>query len=206
VSLLTFVVPDAQFDRLQPDLDKILGSYEINSSVALNGSPSGPAGTQEVQIGELQAYTYDTGLFSIDIPQNWTLQDNSKSGEAILLWTEPNGNALVGVDIFKQANEQTPEELTKFLEDFLTKTFGSQQDFRVDEPKTQSDGSVLLVWSYTNTTPNELKILGNSFIEQRQDKVSILTTLVPDEQFDALLPQTNKIIQSYRIDPSANLP
>jgi hypothetical protein len=48
--------------------------------------------------------------------------------------------------------------------------------------------------------------LGNSFIEQHDDKLSILTTAVPDEQFDTLKPETNKVINSYSIDASAALP
>ena len=50
------------------------------------------------------------------------------------------------------------------------------------------------------------KLLGNSFIEQRGDKISILTTAVPEDQFDTLKPETNKIINSYKIDSSAALP
>lgn len=78
----------------------------------------------------------------------------------------------------------------------------------MDDPKEQSDGSVLIVWSYTTTASGgiETKLLGNSFIEQKEDKISILTTAVPSEQFDALLESTNKIINSYTIDPSSALP
>jgi len=67
---------------------------------------------------------------------------------------------------------------------------------------------VLIVWSYTAEATGgvKTKLLGNSFIEQRDDKISILTTAVPDEQFDALREATNKIINSYKIDPSSALP
>jgi hypothetical protein len=206
VSLFTLVVPEEQFDKLQPKLDNILGSYTINSSVALNPDTSGSNGSAEIQIGELETYTYKTSLFSIDVPKDWKLQDNSKPGEAILLWNEPSGKALIAVDIFEQTEKQSSEKLTKFLQDFLTKTFGSEQDFQLDEPKIQKDNSVLIVWSYTDKTLNNLKVLGNSFIEQRDNKESILSTLVPDDQFDTLLPSTNKIIQSYKIDSASDLP
>ena len=36
--------------------------------------------------------------------------------------------------------------------------------------------------------------------------ISILSVIVPDEQFDQLLPKTNEILQSYSIDASADLP
>jgi len=210
VSLFTFVVPQAQFDRLQPDLDSILGSYTINSSVSLNGDTSGGAAGDvlQVELGDLETYSYETGLFSIDVPKSWKLQDNSKSGEAILLWTDPTENGLLVVDILEKKEKQTSDELVTFLRQFLNNSFKSEADFRMDDPKEQSDGSQLIVWSYTATASGgaKVKLLGNSFIEQRGDKLSLLTTAVPDAQFDTLKEGTNKLINSYSIDPSAALP
>src|SRR5215212_6527640 len=120
VSLFTFVVPSDQFDRLQPDLDSILGSYTINSSVALSGDAAAtPAETLQVELGELETYTYATGLFSIDVPKSWTLKDNSKPGEAILLWTDPSENGLIAVALFESKDERSSEELTMLLQNFL---------------------------------------------------------------------------------------
>ena len=209
VSLFTFVVPSDQFDRLQPDLDSILGSYTINSSVALNGGTGGTAlPVLQVELGDLETYTYETGLFSIDVPKSWTPKDNSKPGEAILLWTDPTENGLLVVDILQKKEKQSNEEMITFLRTFLNNSFKSEADFTMDDPKAQSDGSQLIVWSYMATANGgaKVKLLGNSFIEQRGDKLSILTTAVPDEQFDTLKPETNKVINSYSIDTSAALP
>ncbi|MEP7188329.1 MAG: hypothetical protein ABI901_03955 [Roseiflexaceae bacterium] len=209
VSLFTFVVPSAQFDRLQPDLDSILGSYTIKSSVALGGDATNtPAQTLQVELGELETYTYATGLFSLDVPKSWTLKDNSKPGEAILLWTDPSENGLLVVDILEKKEKQSSDQMIAFLQKFLNSSFKSEDDFSMNDPKAQSDGSQLIVWSYTATAAGgaKVKLLGNSFIEQHDDKLSILTTAVPDEQFDTLKPETNKVINSYSIDASAALP
>lgn len=203
VSLFTLVVPDEQFDRLQESLNHILGSYTIDDSVSLNAD-SGTT-TDEIAIADLAGYTYKTGLFSIDVPTNWESTDNSKPGEAIVLWGEPSGRATIVVDLFAEPKDQTQDQLTAFLKEFLNKTFGAEQDFAINEPKPQSDGSVLLVWTYTDKSL-KINALGNSFIEQRGDKVSILSVVVPDDQFDQLLPKTNEIIQSYTIDEAAKLP
>ena len=209
VSLFTFVVPADQFARLQPNLDSILGSYTINSSVALNGDTGATAApVLQVELGDLQTYTYDTGLFSIDVPKSWTLKDNSKKGEAILLWTDPTENGLIVVDILEKKEKQSSDQLVTFLQDFLNSSFKSEADFTMNDPKAQADGSQLIVWSYTASANGgaKVKLLGNSFIEQHADKLSILTTAVPDDQFDTLKPETNKVINSYSIDSSAALP
>jgi len=49
-------------------------------------------------------------------------------------------------------------------------------------------------------------MLGNSFIEQRGNKLSVLTTLVPAEQFDALEVAIYLIISTYRIYPDVRVP
>jgi len=205
VSLFTLVVPNEQFDKLEDSLNKVLDSYKINDSISLKADDN--AGhLPNVEIGALETYNYKTGLFTIDVPTGWSVQDNSKPGEAIVLWSEPSGNATVIVDIFEKKEKQTSDELTNFLKDFLTKTFGSEDQFTIDDPSPQKDGSVLLVWTYNDKQRGDLSVLGNSFIEQRGDKISILSTVVPEAQFDALVDKTNEIIQSYSIDESAALP
>lgn len=160
-----------------------------------------------VEIGTLQKYDHPSGVFSIEVPENWSVQDNSKADEIIMIWTDPTRNGGVIVDIFEDTTTYTADQLTDILKTFLNNSFGTQPDFSIDDPVTQNDGSVLLVWTYTATADNDVQapLLGNSFIEQRGNKVSILTTLVPDDQFDTLKDKTDEIINTYSIDPEATL-
>ena len=174
-----------------------------------SSSGSGGDALATVTIGALDTYTFDTGLFTIDVPAKWTLQNNSKTGEAIVLWTDETGNAVIAVDVFQETQPQSAAQLEEFLKNFLTSTVApAGSDFTTEAGETQTDGSVLIVWNYTATATDGTKglLTGNSFIEQREDKVSILTTLVPDAQFDALLDKTNSIINSYVLDTTAALP
>src|SRR5262249_17218627 len=160
--LFTLVVPNEQFDKLEDHLNQVLDSYKINDSISLK--PDANAGQlPNVEIGALETYNYKNGLFTIDVPTNWTVQDNSKPGEAIVLWSEPSGNATVVVDIFEKKEKQTSDELTNFLKDFLTKTFGHEDQFTIDDPSPQKDGSVLLVWTYNDKQRGDVSVLGNSF-------------------------------------------
>ncbi|RRR67106.1 MAG: hypothetical protein EI684_19515 [Candidatus Viridilinea halotolerans] len=177
---------------------------EEEEEVAVIGDPSN---VLEVQIGRLTTYEHTSGVFRIDVPENWSLQDNSRADELILVWTDPTGNGAMVVDIFEDERAYGDEELTEVLSEFLQNTFGDEPDFVVDDPVTQNDGSILLIWSYLATADNEatVPLLGNSFIEQRGNKISILTTIIPDEQFDMLVEHTDEIINTYQIDPDASL-
>ena len=212
ISVLTLALPSEQFDSLQESINDVLNSYTIDNGIAIAAAEpieDVTSGTlQEVVIEDLTTYSYETGLFSIDVPSNWDVKDSSKTGEAILVWSDPTQNGLVVVDLFEIQGEQTKEELAELLRKFLDSSFGTEADFVMNDPKEQSDGSQLIVWSYTANASGGVKamLLGNSFIEQRGSKISILTTAVPDAQFDRLKPQTNKIINSYTIEPDAALP
>jgi hypothetical protein len=212
ISVLTLAVPDEQFDALHEDINAVLNSYKIDTSVAASAATATPASTaggqlKPVELSELATFTHDTGLFSIDVPTSWALTDKSTSGEAIMYWLDPTENASLFVDIFGEPQEQTQDDLSALGQKYLQSTFGQQTDFSMNDPKPQSDGSVLVVWSYTTDVQGvKAEMLGNTFVEQRGDKMSLLTMLVPHEQFDTLLPNTNAIINTYKLDPEASLP
>lgn len=214
ISILTTLVPEEQFDTLRSQTDNIINTYAIDSSAALGGGTTIGGGTTSggglapVEIGQLRTYSHPSGVFSIDLPVNWTLTDSSRPGELILVWTDPSNNAAIIVDVLADNRQYSDEQLVDKLIAYLENSFGNQPDFFYEDPRPQNDGSILIVWGYTSTASNNVQasMLGNSFIEQRGNKVAVLTTLVPEEQFDALLDQTNAIINTYRINPDARVP
>jgi hypothetical protein len=162
---------------------------------------------ETVVIASLETYTHDTGLFSIDVPSNWTITDNSTAEEAILVWSDPSENGALIVDVFEDENSYSAEELVEILRTFLNDSFSSEPEFSIDEPVAQEDGSQLIVWGYTATASNNIQaeLLGNSFIEQRGNKVSLLTALLPADQFDVLQADAETILNSYSLNPEAGL-
>ena len=175
----------------------------LSNDTATSTASSGQL--QPVDIGTLETYSHKSGVFQIDVPKNWTLQDNSKADELILIWTDPTRNGGVIVDLYEDAKTNTADDLTATLKKYLENTFGKEPDFFTQDPKTQADGSVLIVWGYTATADNGTKadLLGNTFIEQRGNKISLLSTLVPADQFNSLKEKTNAIINAYTITPDA---
>jgi len=217
ISILTTLVPEDQFETLVSRTDEIINTYRINTSASIGGTTIGSnntggsassSGLAPVEIGQLRTYTHTSGVFRIDIPVNWSLTDNSRPGELILVWTDPSNNAALIVDILEDNTQYSDNELVDKLVAFLQSSFGNQPDFFYEDPRPQSDGSILIVWGYTATASNNVQasMLGNSFIEQRGNKLSVLTTLVPEDQFDTLVSRTDEIINTYRIDTSARVP
>lgn len=163
----------------------------------------------KVEIAQLKSYTYDNGLFSIDVPQGWTRQDySSKSGGAMVLWQDSTKTGVIQVNVFAAEGNQTQEQLGKMLQNTLNSWFKSYPDFSMNQPVTQPNGSVRITSSYTGTAVNGGKgmYICNSFISQQGDKIAIYTVAVPQEQYQRLLQPLNQIILSYQVNPSAPLP
>ncbi|NJL43508.1 MAG: hypothetical protein HC935_09930 [Pseudanabaena sp. SU_2_4] len=97
--------------------------------------------------------------------------------------------------------------MIELLKNFLKNTFGTKPGFFMEDPITQSDGSVQIVWGYLETIDGATdRIQGNSFIETVGNKVSLLTTGVLDQQFDNLREPMTRVINSYKVNASVPLP
>jgi serine/threonine protein kinase len=177
----------------------------VKASTPATGTSS-PDRFLKVKAENPQPFTYKNGLFEIEVPTGWVLTDNSKSGEVIALWFDPTRNALISVNIFNGDN-LSADKAPEFLQTFLRNTFGSKPGFYVENPIVQSDGSTLVVWGYLETIQGATdRIQGNSYIQKVEDKASLLTIGVLDHQFEDLREPMTRVINSYKINGSAQIP
>ena len=172
-----------------------------------NASPAkGEGRFAEVKISKLETYTHPGGVFSMDIPEGWTKQDTSKPDEVIISWTDPARNSLIIMDIFEIEANPTKADLGEKLKEFITGLFGKQPKFEVADAKEQPDGTMRVEWSYEVTIEGQSgTLLGNSFIEQKGNKVAVFSMAIPKGQFDKLKDGVNKIIASRKIDPAVKI-
>lgn len=178
----------------------------VKASTTATGVSS-PERFLQVKADNLQLYSHKSGLFELNIPEGWTPTDNSKTGEAIVLWFDPTKNALITVDIFNAPENFDNNKMIELLKNFLKNTFGTKPGFFMEDPITQSDGSVQIVWGYLETIDGATdRIQGNSFIETVGNKVSLLTIGVLNQQFDNLREPMTRVINSYKVNASAQLP
>ncbi len=156
--------------------------------------------------GALQSFRHPSGLFSIDVPGSWKYTDIPFADRVQNVWDSPDGNFSLIVTIAEVSQALSDERLVELGRDYVrsTSTFENNPTLVFEDPQTMSDGSIRLVWGVT-PEGSTVELLGNTFVEQRGDKLSFLTTLRPMALFEASNPYTNPIINSYRIDPSVAL-
>jgi hypothetical protein len=161
----------------------------------------------KVTIDQLEAYKHKSGVFEMQVPKGWKDNDSSKPGEVIVLWTDPTGNALIGADIFTPPAEVPSDKLPEMLERVVRGLFGTQPDFEMGKPQVQPDGSVQIVFSVSASSQGvKTKLQGNSFIEKKGDKISILTFGSLESQFDGLKASFTQIANSQKVNLEVKVP
>lgn len=157
--------------------------------------------TKEVVIGKLVAYDHPSGWFSMNVPENWNIKDNSSDDEVIVGITDPTQNAVVVVSVWNSATRMSNEDLTDYLSNFLDNRLGNFKNFKQGEAEVQGDGSIGIFFKYdSEVSGGSFPMVGNSFIEQRGKRVALLSVIIPKEQYDRKVTPLTKFINSLSLN------
>jgi serine/threonine protein kinase len=208
--ILAIMLAPPENSSTAPTLDTAITTSPTSEPTTTSPPSLAPATTtktQEVVIGNLQAYTDKNNLFSIDIPEGWTLTDKSEPGEAIVYWQDQTGNALAQINVFAANGTKTKQEMVEILEGFLNKTVTANTNFSKSKPVFLADGTIRITWNNEVLIKGEkIRMTGNSYVEQHGDKLALYTIVVPSEQYSKLLPSIQQINASYKINALVPLP
>lgn len=159
--------------------------------------------TSFIVIDELQTYTNPTKAFSIDVPNDWQLRDSVDAGNNLLFWVDPLEQAFIQLLVVEDGeNLITNDE--EFLNDFISQIVGESAEFNLDQPVKQADGTTYVSYSFVDPQ-SLLAMSGDGYVRRDGNYLSMIQILVPLEQFESLQPALQRIVQSYKIDPSIPL-
>ena len=182
------------------------GSTFTNEKTQASSTASGEGKFADVKINKLETYTHPGGVFSMDVPEGWTKQDQSQPGQVLVSWTDATGNSVIIANISDAEATLSKEDLGSNLKKKFTEVFSVQPKFQISDAKEQPDGTMRVEWSYEVTAQSQTEtVLGNSFIEQKGNKIAIFSIGVLNSQFDKLKDNMNKIIASRKINPDAKV-
>ena len=178
---------------------------------SVSPSPSSPSDIKlkRVNIGSLVSYSYRNGLFSMDVPNNWTVTDKTNASRVFVQWEDSTRNGGIFVRMTREDNNMTLEQLGNQLHEFLDSAYKSKPDFQQGLPVAQPDNTSKVEWSFTASADNGYKapLQGDSYILQVGNKVAIVTFVAPQGQFNDLDPTfVNQIFKSYKVDRNVPLP
>jgi hypothetical protein len=159
-----------------------------------------------------ETYTYPSNLFSMDVPQDWSSQDESEPGSGLARVDFQAPQDAYGLSVRVSALPADAPGQEQLLRDFLQDEFGDNTDFAIeDQTETRPNGQLSLGFSYRETP-----FIGTSFVvpgrvvgQINGDKLSLLVVLYTggeDERTPERVDIINTMLDSYTIDPAVALP
>lgn len=156
--------------------------------------------TQEIIFGTPQTYTHKSGWFSMSVPSNWKVTDKSDALEVILSIADPTENGIMVIRVYQPGKEYSRTELEALVKGFLNERMGSFEGFSMGETKSQNDGSLGIYFKYDSKVENvTYKMNGDTFVEQHNGLVSVLTLIMPQDQYEAKQKAAYEMVNSFRL-------
>jgi hypothetical protein len=158
--------------------------------------------TRDVVFGEFQTYKDPKKLFTVELPQNWTIKDTSHTDEIILSVADPADNAVVSIHVWTQDKPLTGGAAA-YLSNYLKDAVSTLNNYSQGDPKVQKDGSVGIYFKWDEPLKDlgPVKMWGDAFIEQRGSVVGMIVFLIPEEQYKKKEDSTSRLINSFHIIP-----
>jgi hypothetical protein len=166
---------------------------------AVKGSASAEQWTtKEVVFGKLQPYTKKSALFTMSVPDNWTVKDTSSGDETILVVSDPTENGIIVVR--SHTIKEASTDLGGLLKTFVHDAMGSLNNFAMGDPIAHSDGSFTLVFHYNQVVDEkDVRMYGEGFIVQKNGIQGIMVLFLPQEQFSAKSKSAYEITDSFHV-------
>ena len=163
--------------------------------------------TQPVKFGKMKLYEHSTGWFDLKVPDNWTEEDNSKEGEAIVSFTDPTQNAALVIDVYPDDTKLSKADMGKQLDAYIQKSYKKLTKFKSNKPEDLKslNGAGAGFQYQTKLDNNKLVTMyGDAYLEQHDNTLMTLVVLImPEEQYQTIKKQAYEIVNSVTAHPEA---
>ncbi|MFN3926130.1 MAG: hypothetical protein ACK4QL_02150 [Pseudanabaenaceae cyanobacterium] len=199
----------AEFNRPRPSALEITDTGKVVT--ASNNPPLPPVNVFPfTPINQLEKFTHKSGIFSMNVPTGWIVNDNLEGGKLVVTWVDPNKNSVISVEIFPTPADSKKEDLIKIDKQFIEQSFDIFPGFYMEEATTQPDGSSRIVWGYTYTRRQDdqektARAVINRFLSQQGKYTTIVSVGFMEQYFDQVKPQLSQIVNSFNLNPSVEL-
>ena len=179
-------------------LQKMIDSYKV-------AAPA-PAEAKPLTIGKLTTYKHKSGVFQIDVPSDWKVTDQSKTGTVLVNFVEPNQRALIVVEAFSTKDKSTSDVLKKALETYVNKGYGDMPNFKADNPKAEGENSAGMTFVFDLVSNGKTtKMVGAVYIDRTANTISYLRSVLPLAEAGNVEKLFDTIGNSFKVNGAAKI-
>jgi hypothetical protein len=159
--------------------------------------PAAAQAPKPITFGKTKTYEHESGLFSIDYPATWKVEDRSDEadGDVVVQFTDKTGYSALRVDIGETSSEWTSAELATQITKLIKDRYKAFKKYSAGAAKKLSDTKAALYFKFEyENTP----MTGDAFIEWHGDHLSVVAFIIPAAQYDKNKKAAYASIESFK--------
>lgn len=197
-STLVFIAPKDQYDGIREQAYEVLNSYKANPD-ALQSSAG------EDIIGELSLYKDEKGAFQILAPDGWEAKDQSKAGQSVVGFVQPDGKAELVVEVYKNAKTYKPADLQKLVEAYVDDSYGNQSNMKMSDSEGAGNTAKASATFDLEVGDETIPMVAVLYVDKVQGALAYMRIAVPIASLDAIKDKMDEIGGSYKLTKNPKL-
>lgn len=129
---------------------------------------------------QLEAYQQSGGLFQIEVPHDWQVEEERGSEEVRNIFRSPDHRSFIAVYLNQNSDFDDREQLAIDLERYLSQELGTTVQVKVGEP--DNVGRLRVEFSY-NQPDDLIGHKGGGYIANRGNLISFVIFSTPSNEF-----------------------
>lgn len=198
-STLVFIAPKDQYDVVREQAYEVLNSYKANPD-ALQSN----AGSEDI-IGELSPYKDKKGSFQILAPNGWEAKDQSKAGQSVVGFVQPDGKAELVVEVYKDAKTYKPADLQKIVEAYVEDSYGKQPNLTISDSEGAGNSAKASATFDLEVGDETIPMVAVLYVDKVPGALAYLRIAVPVASLDAIKDKMDQIGGSYKLTKNPKL-
>lgn len=199
-STLVFISPKEQYEDIREQAYEVLNSYKVNPE-ALNATPA-----SEDIMGELSLYKGPKGAFEILAPATWEEKDQTKSGQSVVGWVEPNGKAELVVEVYKDSKTYKAADLQKLVETYVEDSYSTQPNYKANDSKANGNNTAQTTATFDLEVGDEtIPMVAVLYVDKVPGAIAYLRIAVPVSELESISSKMDEIGNSYKVTKNPKL-
>ena len=201
MSLMTLLMPAEQYDKNKKAAYAFIDSFSANPDALAKAEPAVET------IGTLTDYSNPKKVFSMKVPEDWDVTDNTKSGSVSVIFSNPNGYSFIMVEAFKNTKGTLKtDQLVQAVEDYVDDAIGKNvSDYESDAAKKVGTSSSSKRFSFVIKTDSgdTIPMTGIVYLDQVATTLSYLRVVLPTDALEANKDVLDEIGNSFTVSKTA---
>jgi|GEM_PF-2629339 len=204
-STLVFISPKDQYEKIKKQAYGVMNTYKANPDAATSTNASS-ATTQDDIIGELSLYQHPSGTFEIQVPASWDVKDQSKTGQAVVGFVEPNSKAEIVAEVYKTPKSFTATALRDAVTQYANASYGKQDNLQVSDAEDNGLGGAKTTCTFDmQVNGDTVSMVAVLYVDKVPGAISFLRLAVPADSIDSLQDKLDQIGASYKVSKNPKI-